>query len=188
MLSPLATSVCFVPFMFSHLLLPLVTSPGILPPLLAFSLLSPHLFLVMSLVSVYLVSVFPSLLVWSLFAFCLWLLLLLLLLLLPVWYVLDFFGISYSMFDLNFDFDLNFVFLLWYFVSSFVATLSFVPICLLLVFVISFLIKARLLFPWSCLLCNCVWVHLPFHSLPFLPQPDRQTCDELVICVYNYNV
>ena len=48
-------------------LLPLVTSPGLLPPL------SPHLFLVMSLVSVYLVCVFPSLPVRSLFALCLWL-------------------------------------------------------------------------------------------------------------------
>ena len=51
------------------------------------------------------------------------------------------------MFDLNFDFNLNFVFLLCYFVSSLVATLSFVPVCLLLVFVISFLIKTHHLFP-----------------------------------------
>ena len=41
----------------SHVLLPFVTSPVGLP----------HLFLVLSSVSVYLVSVFPSLLVWSLF-------------------------------------------------------------------------------------------------------------------------
>ena len=57
-----ATSVCcIVPFMFSHVLLPFVTTPGLLPPL------SPHLLFVWSLVSVFLVSAFPLVLVRSLY-------------------------------------------------------------------------------------------------------------------------
>ena len=135
MFSPLAPSVCCIPFMFSHVLLPLVTSPGLLPPL------SPRLFLVLSLVSVYLVCVFSFTPCPVIVLVCLWFLMLLF----PVWCVLEFFAF-FSMFDLNFDFDLNFVFLLCYFVSSLVATLSFVPVCLLFVFRNQLLNKARLLF------------------------------------------
>ena len=42
MFFPLAPSVCCVPFMFSHVLLPFVTTPGLLPPL---SSPVPHLFI-----------------------------------------------------------------------------------------------------------------------------------------------
>ena len=56
---PLSVSV------FSSVVPPLVISPGLLPPL------SPHLFLVSSLVSVYLVSAFPRVFVRSLVLFLL---------------------------------------------------------------------------------------------------------------------
>ena len=70
----------------------------------ASSLVSPHLFLVMSVVSVYLVSVFPSLPVQSLFVFCSWLFILLFTLLLcscflfgRFWIFLHFFHVWFEL-------------------------------------------------------------------------------------------
>ena len=62
----------------SSVLLPLTITPGFLPPL------SPHLFLIMSLVSVYLVCVFPLTPCLVIVCLCLSMLLS------PVWYVLVF--------------------------------------------------------------------------------------------------
>ena len=162
---------CIVPFMFSHVLLPLVTTPGLLPPL---SSPVPRLFISLCIFSLCLpftpcpVIVFVSpclLLLMPLFQFA------------PVCSHL--FPVPLGMF-LDFcilHFDLYFAFckctclavfccyFVWLF---FVATLPFVPFLCFFTglpwFWCSALNKACFCFsPYPCLpVSNCVWVHLPF--------------------------
>ena len=101
---PLAPSVyCIVPFMFSHVLLPFVTTPGLLPPL------SPHLFLVCSSVSVYLVCVFPSFLVQSLYLSASVCVHAPIHVPVPCSPTVCVFGFEFCISDLNFDFSMYFV-------------------------------------------------------------------------------
>ena len=137
MFSPLAPSVCcVVPFMFSHMLLPLVTSPDILPPLSSpvpchiisvcvFSLCVPFMPCLV-IVFVCLVSVLSML---FLNGMC----------------PLDF-DFCFLMFDLNFDlffFSLYFVLpLSCYFTLLFWLLLCFLsPLCLPWVFCIRLLLN-----------------------------------------------
>ena len=138
---------------FSSALLPLITSPGLLPP---------HLLLVCSSMSVYLVSVFPSLLVKSLCSVGLCLRL--------PWsmFLSMFFQSPYGMCFLDLEF-LHFAFV-WFLLNLFLHAFLYCFLCyfgfwsldlfcfLPLGFFVEFSfckIKARLMFPQSC---------LPFHE------------------------
>ena len=164
----------FVPFMFSYVLLPLVTSPGILPPLSSpvprhvisvcvFSLCVPFTpcpVIVFCLYSVFGCSCSCSCSCFLLPVSCL----------VGFGFILHFFPcliVLWHWFELCIFALLLCLILGCYFV--FHPCLSAFGFCKQL------LNKSSpfCLFPWSCLLCNCVWVHLPFHSLPFLPQPDK---------------
>ena len=159
---PLSVSV------FSSVLPPLVTSPGLFPPI------SPHLFLVSLLVSVYLVSPFPLVFVSSLPLFLLLSASVSVGVIVPQWYVffvVVFFGLWVLVFPYLFctlPFSLHFE--LFYFATlscCCVATLVFCPSfifvsCSFLFFVaISFCFNksSPFVLPHSCLLS---WVHLLF--------------------------
>ena len=161
MFSPLSPSVCYiVPFMFSHVLLPLVTTTGLLPPL---SSPVPLLFISVCVCSLCL----PFTPCPALYSVCMHLLLSCPLSL-PLVCVFGFGFLHFCMFDLNVAFCLHFVLLfLCYFVSR------------------ALVIHASWLFLYSCIFCffvdfgfcllnlasdspdlasrlsDCTWSHLP---------------------------